>query len=274
MNEDFGRWIGRSVVKDDVITQRLVAEYRATMAPFLFDPPQSDDCPPGLHWGLAPATPGIDQCSPDGSEARGDFLPPMPLPRRMWAGGSIETLQPLRIGQQVRRISTISDIKRRDGKTGPLFLVSVTHEFIGDGALLLRERQDLVFRHATSQLAMPQEVKAASEGDWRVDATPLLLFRFSAFTFNGHRIHYDRPYAAEEGYPGLVVHGPMQAALMLNLASAKLRAVPARFDYRCIAPLFGGSTFGVSFDAVSATSRIIRHDGTTTAEGQVRAQGT
>ena len=274
VNEDFDRWIGRSVTRDDVVTPRLLAEYRATMAPFLFDPPQSKDCPPGLHWGLAPATPGFEQCGPDGSEAKGEFLPPIPLPRRMWAGGSIETLGPIRIGQHVSRTSTISGIKQRDGKTGPLIVLSILHAFTCAGECLLRERQDLVFRDAASKLAMPPEAPAAMAGDWLVEASPLLLFRFSAFTFNGHRIHYDAPYAAEEGYPGLVVHGPMQAALMFNLASAKLGRVPAKFDYRCVAPLFAGPAFGVSFDAASATTRIIRADGATTAEGQVPAQGT
>ena len=109
-----------------------------------------------------------------------------------------------------------------------------------------------------------------------VDPTPLLLFRFSAFTFNGHRIHYDAPYAEEEGYPGLVVHGPLQAALMLNLAATALGAVPRRFDYRCVAPLFSGEPFRVQRDAGTSplTVRVVRHDGVTTAEGQARVPET
>jgi len=274
MTHDFSGWIGRSITRDDIATPRLIAEYRATMAPFIFEPSDPSQCAPGLHWGLAPATQGYDGCAPDGSEARGTFLPPIPLPRRMWAGGSIETLQPIRAGQAVQRVSTITDIKSRDGKTGPLFLLSVRHDFIADSSLLVRERQDLVFRDAASRLVLPAEQGAGTGSDWTVQASPLLLFRFSAFTFNGHRIHYDAPYAEEEGYPGLVVHGPMQAAMMLNLASVKLGHVPRRFDYRCVAPLIAGPAFGVNFDEATSSVRVIRHDGVTTAEGQVHAPGT
>jgi 3-methylfumaryl-CoA hydratase len=274
MSHDFSDWIGRSIAREDIVTPRLIAEYRATMSPHLFEPADQSQCPPGLHWGLAPATPGYDECAPDGSEARGSFLPPIPLPRRMWAGGSIETLRPIRVGQQVCRISTIADIKKRDGKTGALFVLSIKHDFMAAGELLVRERQDLVFRDAASKLVPPSETSAAIAADWTIAATPLRLFRFSAFTFNGHRIHYDAPYAAVEGYPGLVVHGPMQAALMLNLTAAQMGRVPERFDYRCVAPLFGGGSFGVKFDAASSTARIVRHDGVTTAEGQALAPGT
>ena len=275
MTDAYTPWIGRSVTRHDSVTPRLAAEFRAAMAPFLFDPPQAEHCPPGLHWGLAPATPRTGDCGPDGAEAKGQFMPPIPLPRRMWAGGSIETLQPFRIGQQIKRVSTIASVKPRDGKTGLLVLLSAVHEFSADGELLLRERQDLVFRGSTPLLTKPQDTPdAVAAGDWTVEASPLLLFRFSAFTFNGHRIHYDAPYAMEEGYPGLVVHGPLQAALMLNLAATRLGAVPRHFGYRCVAPLFGGKTFGVSFDAASTSTRIIRDDGVTTAEGQVPAPGT
>ena len=110
------------------------------------------------------------------------------------------------------------------------------------------------------------------KSDWQVEASPLLLFRFSAFTFNGHRIHYDLRHAEEEGYPGLLVHGPLQAALMLNLAAEKLGDVPHRFDYRCLAPLYGGGRFGVAWEF--GTLRIIRSDGVTAAEGQARARET
>ena len=205
MTDDFSGWIGRSITRLDVVTARLAAEYRATLSPFLFEPEDAELCPPGLHWGLAPATPRTGDCGSDGAEAKGQFLPPIPLPRRMWAGGSIETLHPIRIGQQIRRTSTIASIKQRDGKTGPLFLLSLANEFTSEGEVVLRERQDLVFRDAVSALVPPSDPMAVN-GDWFVEASPLLLFRFSAITFNSHRIHYDAPYAAAEGYPGLVVH--------------------------------------------------------------------
>lgn len=274
MTHDFSDWIGRSITRSDVATPRLMAEYRAAMAPYLFEASDVSLCPPGLHWGLAPAMPAYASCAPDGSEAKGQFLPPIDLPRRMWAGGSIETLKPIEVGQSIERLSTISDIRKRDGKTGPLYLLSVQHEFSTDGDVLIRERQDLVFRDAASKLVLPAAAASPVAGDWMVEATPLLLFRFSAFTFNGHRIHYDAPYAAEEGYPGLVVHGPMQAALMLNLAAARLGAVPRQFEYRCVAPLLAGPIFAVAFDAAERMTRIIRHDGVTTAEGRVPVPGT
>lgn len=273
MNTSFEDWIGRSVVREDIVTPRLLAEYRATMTPFLKQTSDPQECPPGFHWGVAPATPLASETGPDGAEAKGLFLPPIPLPRRMWAGGSIETFGPIRLGQALRRTSTLSDIKFREGRTGPLYLLSITHEINDQTGLLIRERQDLVYRDGAPKSAAPQAATAAPhELSWTVDPTALLLFRFSAFTFNGHRIHFDPRYAAEEGYPGLVVHGPMQAALMLNLAATALGHVPQRFDYRCVAPLFGGSPFHVVSSADGF--RILRHDGVTTAEGQALARGT
>lgn len=273
MSEVFSDWIGRSVTRNDIVTARLLAEYRATMMPWLFKPEDETNCPPGLHWGLAPATPGYDEVGPDGAESKGLFLPPISLPRRMWAGGCIETLQPIMEGQAIRRTSTISGIKFRQGSAGQLCVVSVIHEISCNDAVHIRERQDLVFREGSPKAVIGSEA-AATSGGWVVNPSPLMLFRFSAFTFNGHRIHYDEQYAAEEGYPGLVVHGPLQAALMLNRISLALGQVPQRFDYRCMAPLFSGNAFEVVHDLSSLTTRIIRHDGVTVTEGQAHVQGT
>lgn len=275
MSEEFSSWIGRNVTREDVVTSRLLAEYRATMAPHLFSPQDPSECPPGLHWGLAPATPGSDETGPDGAEAKGLFLPPIPLPRRMWAGGVIETLKPIRVGERVTRRSEIADLKMKSSAGGDLCIVSIRHDISGEDGLALHERQDLVFREpATSRVETGAE--KVIEADWHVEASPLLLFRFSAFTFNGHRIHYDPYYAAEEGYPALLVHGPLQATLMLNLAATLLGAIPHRFEYRCLAPLFSGASFGVAYDGTAspATVRVIRSDGVTTAEGRVHARGT
>ncbi|WP_373502872.1 MaoC family dehydratase N-terminal domain-containing protein [Aestuariivirga sp.] len=276
MEADFNSFIGRSVTREDIATPRLLAEYRATMSPHLFESHEAGACPPGFHWGIAPATPETHDTGPDGAERKGLFLPPIPLPRRMWAGGSIETFGPIRVGQTIRKTSQVASVKERHGSTGNLFIVSISHEFSGTEGLLLRERQDLVFREASASLPPASDVPQSASGvDWTVEASPLLLFRFSAFTFNGHRIHYDTAYAAKEGYPGLLVHGPLQAALMLNLVSLKRGAVPRRFDYRCLAPLFGGGTFGVACeDHTSSTVKIIRGDGVTTAEGQVHVPET
>lgn len=269
--DDFQDWIGRSVTRADTLTQRLFDTYHATLAPFLFAPGEHI-APPGLHFGLAPVTPGADETGPDGAERKGLFLPPIPQPRRMWAGGSIETLRPLRHGALAIRTSTISHVAFKQGGSGGMYLVSVEHDIADGEGTAIRERQDLVFRDPPRGGVPPLGPAVKINAEWQVDATPLLLFRFSAFTFNGHRIHYDLRHAEEEGYPGLLVHGPLQAALMLNLASDKLGYVPQRFDYRCLAPLFAGAQFGVAWD--TGQLRVIRSDGVTTAEGRVLARGT
>lgn len=272
MEPDFAAWAGRSVTRHDVATPRLLAEYRATLSPFLFDA-DTAICPPGFHFGLAPATPGTEDTGPDGAERKGLFLPPLPLPRRMWAGGSIRTLRPLREGARITRTASLADIRVRQGSSGQLCLVSIDHAIADEHGLAIAERQELVFRAASPVPVPPAGPARPLAADWQVEGTPLLLFRFSAFTFNGHRIHYDLSHCAEEGYPGLLVHGPMQAALMLNLAASRLGAVPDQFGYRCLAPLYGGSSFGVAWDGEARSVRIIRSDGVITAEGTVRPGG-
>lgn len=255
MSENFENWIGKSVTHEDVITQRLQDEYRSTLSPQLFKPKTDDECPPGLHWCVALPRQNIAELGPDGAEAKGVFLPPVPLPRRMWAGGQIETLKPLQVGDQVKRVTTISDVKSRQGKTGALCFISVVHEIFGGGALAIRERHDILYREASIESTQPKPPVEAPKGDleWRVEATPLLLFRFSSVTFNGHRIHYDLPYAQQlEGYNGLLVHGPMQAALTLNQISTLRGKVPRVFDYRCVSPLIAGQTFRVLSNAGGA----------------------
>lgn len=275
--DDWASWTGRRTIREDMATARLLEEYRATLSPHLFDRAAGDLCPPGFHFGLAPAIPLATELADDASEARGIFLPPIPQPRRMWAGGLIESLAPIRIGARVRRTSTIANIRNRMGKSGALCFVSILHEIESDDLLAVRERQDLVFRDAGPVIETSTLPEVPLEGlRWMVTVTPPLLFRFSAFTFNGHRIHYDQPYAISEGYPGLVVHGPMQAALMLNQSSAVLGHVPPRFEYRCRAPLFDGACFDVrsAQEGAGVICRVSRHDGVTTAEGRTHAPET
>jgi 3-methylfumaryl-CoA hydratase len=272
MTENYQSWIGRSVTRVDSVTPRLLAEYRAMLDPFLFKPAQDEICPPGLHWGLAPATPRMDQLGPDGSEAKGHFFPPISLARRMWAGGLVETLGALRLGVEVSRVSTLTDIKMREGKSGQLCFVSVTHEIRSGAELLVRERQDLVFHDAKPKAsAAPLSVETAkADLTWTVETPAVLLFRFSAFTFNGHRVHYDFPYATEkEGYGGLLVHGPLQAALLLNQASTVTGRVPGRFAYRCMAPLIAGHAARVTTrrNEQGVTCRVLDHAGVITSEG-------
>lgn len=279
MSDDFEGWLGRQVTRSDTVTKRLADEFRATLAPFLFELPDENEVPPGLHWALAPAIPAATELGPDGAEAKGIFLPPIPLPRRMWAGGTIEAFVPIRIGMDVSRTSTISDLKMRDGKSGKLCFVSITHELRAGANLLLRERQDLLFREGGPRETRPQGQSEAvsAELEWKVDLPAPLLFRFSAVTFNGHRIHYDLPYAMEqEGYAGLVVHGPLQAALLMNQSAVLTARMPPRFDYRCTAPLIAGQTVSVvsSRDAQSVRGCIVDQNGTVTIESSTHARET
>ena len=279
MSDDFAAWLGRHVTRFDTVTRRLVSEFHATLAPFLFEPSNESEIPPGLHWALAPAIPTGTDLGPDGAEAKGIFLPPIPLPRRMWAGGSIESFVPICIGMDVTRTSTISDLKTRDGRTGKLCFVSITHELRAGDTLLLRERQDLLFREGGLTVPQPNGQREAGSADleWKVELSVPLLFRFSAVTFNGHRIHYDRSYAMEqEGYGGLMVHGPLQAALLMNQSAVLTGRTSPRFDYRCTAPLIAGQTASVasSRDAQSVRGCIVDQIGTVTIESSTHARET
>ena len=269
VTDSFSDCIGRETTRQDTIAARLVAQWRATLAPFLFE--AHNAAPPCIHWCVAPALPAQRDLGPDGAEARGVFLPPIPLPRRMWAGGLIEFFAPIEIGSDLTRRSVISDIKWREGRGGELCLVSVSHELTDARQLLLRERQDLVFRESAPPKPKAIAPDVAARLTWTVDLNSTLLFRFSALTFNAHRIHFDHPYAVDvEGYSGLVVHGPLQAALLLNQAACLLGAVPRRFEYRCVAPLIAGQHAKVeSWNTADAVSGRIR-----TAEGVATIEAT
>ncbi len=250
MGEDLSRWIGRTRETTDLVTPRLLAEFSATFAPHLAAVGEGE-APPALHWCLAPETPAADALGPDGHAAKGGFLPPVPLPRRMWAGGEVETFFALRAGETVTRRETVRDVAFKAGRSGKLCFVTVDHAVSTPRGLALRERQDIVYREAVG--AQTDTVAQPGRGDvsgyqrtLAVPATPTMLFRYSAMTFNGHRFHYDQPYATQvEGYADLVVHGPMQASLLMNLAATMLGQVPRRFDYRGLSPMTANQTFSV-----------------------------
>ncbi len=179
----------------------------------------------------------------DGHPAKGGFLPPIALPRRMWAGGRLQFIRQLLLGSEVTRTSTITSIKEKSGSSGPLVFVTLRHELADADGLALIEEQDLVYREAASQMQDLPEPSQPHEADWQCSVTPdpVLLFRYSALTMNGHRIHYDRPYASElEFYPRLVVHGPLQAKLMMRLATRSLDEPVTGFHFRGQAPSFEG----------------------------------
>ncbi len=242
----FAEWIGRESESEDIVTPRLAASYRAIFGGRLA-PVGADEAPLGIHWCLSPAIAPMEALGPDGHPAKNRDLPPIPQPRRMWAGGSLETLAPIKVGDTVKRISTIGSITRKEGRSGELWFVAVHHDYVTPRGTAIRERHDIVYREAakpgTARTTAPEPAPAAEpvEGEWLVETPSTLLFRYSAVTFNGHRIHYDLPYVTGvEGYDGLVVHGPIQATLLLNFATASLGRVPERFSYRGVAPAIAG----------------------------------
>lgn len=248
-------WLGRTRESTDTLTPRLVETYCATLSPHLA-PVSPGAVPPAIHWCLAPEAVDVSRTGADGHPRTGDFLPPLPLPRRMWAGGRIETVGALEPGDHVVRHSKIAAISRKEGRSGALGFVSIEHEFTTDRGVAIRERQDLVYREPApthlgetpSGPAQAAEATPPADCDqvWTVAASPVLLFRYSALTFNSHRIHYDLPYATGvEGYAGLVVHGPLQASLLMNLATTLGGSAPRIFDYRGVAPLIAAGVFFV-----------------------------
>lgn len=229
-------WIGRTETAQDQLTPALADRFRAT-----FDLAPAKEAPPMIHLCLAPPAAPTAALGPDGHPARGGFLPPVPLPRRMWAGGEMVFHAPLPPGAQVARHSTIRDVAVKPGRSGPLCFVTVDHAITAAGRLAVTERQDIVYRAATPPGAAAPAAPAAPRGDHvrSIEPSAVLLFRYSALTFNGHRIHYDRRHATgPEGYPGLVVHGPMQATLLCLMAADLRGAPPARFSFRSLSPLF------------------------------------
>lgn len=238
-------WIGKTRQSQDVITPRLANSLAAILneAPTLRD---GDIAPAGIHWCLSPDIVPMSGLGPDGHPARGDFLPPVPLPRRMWAGGELHLHGAFRVGDGINRRSRVSDVTLKNGRTGPLCFVTVNHEYHGPAGLTLSERHDIVYRPLeTPSVARPGETAPSADVSHTIDATSTLLARYSAVTFNGHRIHYDREYCLkEEGYPGLLVHGPLQATLLLWTGMQMSAESPLKsFAYRSLAPLFDGGAF-------------------------------
>jgi 3-methylfumaryl-CoA hydratase len=252
------QWIGRSEEKTDLVTAHLVRGLRATLFKEIGEPKAGDAAPFTAHWCLAQPVYPMSQLGPDGHPTRGGFLPPVPLPRRMWAGGELEFIEPLRVGDEMTRRSRISDVTMKTGSTGALCFVSVRHEISSPRGAAIRERQDIVYRDVApagekpaAKPAAPAPVAQHRESHM---ADEVLLFRYSALTFNGHRIHYDRDYVTKvEGYPGLIFHGPMQAALLVEFA-AKLHGgtAPQKFAYRGVQPLFAPGEFGVNANETPA----------------------
>ena len=248
---DITQWLGR---RREAIDEVTAAPVRALAATFDIEAPAEragDPLPPGWHWLYFLPTPATTALGTDGAEARGEFLPPVDgLPRRMWAGGSLTLHQPLRLGERMSRVSTVHAVAEKTGKQGRLVFVTVRHEIAGEAGPAVTEDFSVVFRPAARPGEAAPPPAAPQDAVWqrRLTPDPVLLFRFSALTFNSHRIHYDQPYAtAVEGYTGLVVHGPLQAVLLLELARQSQPERPVRrFTCRAQAPVFATAPFTVN----------------------------
>ena len=242
----FEEYVGREAVREDRADPRLAAGLAATLGRPSEGPLERSEWGALWHWMLFQDWRMPDEIGPDGHPRRGGFLPPVhDLPRRMWAGGRVTFRAPLRTGDLVRRVSTILSVKEKRGGSGRLVFVTVGHVLHGPAGVLVEEEQDIVYRGAEGAAVKDAPPAPAWEGALEASLVPdpVMLFRYSALTGNGHRIHYDHPYVTgEEGYPGLVVHGPLQATLLARhaLDLAGPGAALARFAYRGKRPCFGG----------------------------------
>jgi len=268
------QWIGRTAEATDLVTAQLVKGLRATLFQEIGEPKPGDAAPFTVHWCLGQPVFPMSELGPDGHPTRGGFLPPVPLPRRMWAGGQLEFLDCLRIRDEPKRSSRITDVTMKSGSTGQLCFVSVEHLVTTERGLAIRERQDIVYRDMGGAAPAPSAKAPPPVAQHREThvSDPVLLFRYSALTFNGHRIHYDRDYVTKvEGYPGLIFHGPLQAAFIVELA-AKLHGgtPPKKFVYRGLQPLFEGSEFSVNASTTADGMELW----TANAQGQPTMKGT
>ena len=241
-------WIGRREEAVDVVAAGPLQGLSATLDRDDAEPRPGDAVPPGAHWLYFLPRTRASALAADGHAERGGFLPPVPLPRRMWAGGRLEFLKPLRVGDRMRRISEVGDVTAKEGHSGPLVFVRVRHEISGPDGPALIEDHDIVYRGEENAPARPRP--APGEAVWRrtIRPDPVMLFRYSALIFNAHRIHYDHRYVTDvEGYPGLVVHGPLIATLLLDLCRRERpQATVKVFDYRALGPLFDDAAFTVA----------------------------
>jgi 3-methylfumaryl-CoA hydratase len=240
--ENLKKWIGETESGIDYVTVPFVHRLSATLDRDDGFPKMGDVLPIGWYSSLFPRVVRHAQIGPDGHPARGDFLPPVPLPRRMFAGKRTTFTSDLRIGDEVKRISTIQDVTIKTGRTGQMVFVTVKSDITGPRGLAISEEQDIVYRQEPEKNAPPPPPQPApGTAVWINIVTPteVMLFRYSALTFNGHRIHYDHPYVTKtEGYPGLVMNGGLTTLLVYELARAHAKTPVKSMSSRNVRPLF------------------------------------
>jgi len=235
------QWIGRKETHHDVATVQPVAAMSATLDRRDPAPREGDPVPEGWHWLYFLETTPASELGHDGLPKRGGFLPPVTLPRRMWAGGRLEFRRPIRIGDPLARESEILSVEGKSGSSGDLVFVTVRHTVSTSNGVAVVEEHDIVYRDAAKPGAAPAPGKPAPANPaWRHEIMPdeAMLFRYSALIFNAHRIHYDIDYCRQQGYAGLLVHGPLQTTLLLDLSRRHTGKPVRKLDYRAISPVF------------------------------------
>lgn len=247
-------WINRRDITTGVLTDIAAQTVHAVLGrPGTSAPRLGDTLPPLWHWFGFPPIAAMTELGTDGHPRLGGLMPPVRLNRRMWAGGALEFMAPLHVGERLTRETRIADVTEKSGTAGEMVFVTLEHDIRGEGGLALREQQDIVYLHIPDSFRAPKAI-AAPESDMRepVILSTALLFRYSAITFNAHRIHYDLPYTQHvENYPDLVVHGPLQANLLMDMAVRLRGRAPGMFSFRGVHPVFVTDTLEVSASKTS-----------------------
>ena len=246
------KWIGKIDNVTDYVTPIVEQRYRATLNMDIGNPKDGDPVTSGLHWMLGWNLVKNDELGVDSHPALGEFLPPVPLPRRMWAGSEIKVLKPIRVGDKVIKQSTVADIQVKEGRTGLLCFVTAEYNFLVNDKVTINEKHNIVYRDISKSgggSGYSKDIPEKADLSEKIFMHPTILFRYSAIGFVGHRIHYDHPYTVnEENYPGLIVHGPLQATYLLRAAEKLMGKSVKSFTHKVMAPVFADSEYMVGVD--------------------------
>ena len=246
------KWIGKIDNVTDYVTPIVEQRYRATLNMDIGNPKDGEPVTSGLHWMLGWNLVKNDELGVDSHPALGEFLPPVPLPRRMWAGSEIKALKPIRVGDKVVKQSTVADIQVKEGRTGLLCFVTAEYNFLVNDEVTINEKHNIVYRDISKSgggSGYSKEIPERADLSEKIFMHPTILFRYSAIGFVGHRIHYDHPYTVnEENYPGLIVHGPLQATYLLRAAEKLMGKQVKSFTHKVMAPVFANSEYMVGVD--------------------------
>ena len=246
------KWIGKIDNVTDYVTPIVEQRYRATLNMDIGNPKVGEPVTSGLHWMLGWNLVKNDELGVDSHPALGEFLPPVPLPRRMWAGSEIKVLKPIRVGDKVVKQSTVADIQVKEGRTGLLCFVTAEYNFLVNDEVTINEKHNIVYRDISKSgggSGYSKEIPEKADLSEKIFMHPTILFRYSAIGFVGHRIHYDHPYTVnEENYHGLIVHGPLQATYLLRAAEKLMGKQVKSFTHKVMAPVFANSEYMVGVD--------------------------